>query len=1141
MRGVTAGTWRRRGRRAAIVLALGVAAGVFGAPRADSGGRAARIAACAAADAAESAADSTNASLARGLAAVRDLVARKERAAADSLGRAVLSEIEGRAGVDSLLYVDLVNAIARARVNSALWKTPGTREMLESAVAIGERHAGRDDLRVAESLACLARLHYNESDYPAAIEISGRALAIREAKLPENSGEIASSVSLLASAEHLRGNLRKAREHHERVVRIDEALYGNEAPEYAYALNNLGVSLSHLGEDAEAIAVFERAIAIYEKSLGPDNARQVWPLVNLGECFRQTGEFAKGIEALERAAAIAEKSYGPENSEVGSALINLGLLEIVDGRAHDAQRHLERALAIKLATDGPESPMVAVTLLGLGHLLGPMGETARAESLLQRGMELCAKTYGPQNLRMDSFRINLAALAYARGDTARARALYDDALASRERNFGPAHPQLGEVLAPYSVYLALAGSDARALDLALHAEAIGREHLRLAAQSGTEMSALRYAAVRPSGLDLALGMIARGRFAGPAVERVWDALVASRALVLEEMATRRELIGATSDPALRDVWDRFAAASHDLARLLLDEGAAAAPDSLRARIDGARAARDAAERELAHASAGYRRGARSREVTLRDVLAALPPGSALVSYARYRDLLARGGPETLLDIAWDPRASGAPRDVALIARGGSIASVIDLGDADANDRLVARWLDESSRGTLVRGRDDGAALSAYVAAGDALRRAIWDPLAPHLAGASRVFIVPDGSLALVSFAALPVSAGGPGRGDGAGVRFLLDGAHTIHLLNSEREAVEWDNRGAEGAGLLAMGGAAFDVAGAEAFGSGFESAAAESPSTAQDAAARGGASDDDGARALFRGHRALCAQFRDVRFRELPASRGEAEEVARLWSAAGARAPADSGGAARAAAATVLTGANASEAAVKQLGRGRRVIHIASHGFFLRADCEVEGADGGGGDGTRGIGGLSPAASAGARPPAPRDTTGGAPDEAPRAARARVPARTAAANPLRLSGLALAGANLRASADPSREDGVLTAEEVAALDLRGVDWVVLSACDTGVGDLAIGGGVFGLRRSFQLAGARTVVSSLWAVRDDVASRWMGALYDERWRGGADTAAAVRAASRRLLESRRAAGESVHPFYWGGFIATGDWR
>lgn len=144
-------------------------------------------------------------------------------------------------------------------------------------------------------------------------------------------------------------------------------------------------------------------------------------------------------------------------------------------------------------------------------------------------------------------------------------------------------------------------------------------------------------------------------------------------------------------------------------------------------------------------------------------------------------------------------------------------------------------------------------------------------------------------------------------------------------------------------------------------------------------------------------------------------------------------------------------------------------------------------------------------------------------------------------NPLLLSGLAFAGANHRDVAGPDEDDGILTAEEIATLDLLGTEWAVLSACDTGIGEIRAGEGVFGLRRAFQMAGAHTVIMSLWPVEDEAARRWMTALYRNRFTAGESTAEAVNGASLEMLKQRRARGESTHPFYWAGFIAAGDWR
>lgn len=140
-----------------------------------------------------------------------------------------------------------------------------------------------------------------------------------------------------------------------------------------------------------------------------------------------------------------------------------------------------------------------------------------------------------------------------------------------------------------------------------------------------------------------------------------------------------------------------------------------------------------------------------------------------------------------------------------------------------------------------------------------------------------------------------------------------------------------------------------------------------------------------------------------------------------------------------------------------------------------------------------------------------------------------------------LSGLAFAGANRRDQNKSNENDGILTAEEIASVDLEGVDWAVLSACDTGIGTIKAGEGVFGLRRAFQVAGAKTVIMSLWRVEDESARHWMAGLYHERLVSHKDTRESVRAASLHILRQRRMQHLSTHPFYWGAFVAAGDWH
>lgn len=138
-------------------------------------------------------------------------------------------------------------------------------------------------------------------------------------------------------------------------------------------------------------------------------------------------------------------------------------------------------------------------------------------------------------------------------------------------------------------------------------------------------------------------------------------------------------------------------------------------------------------------------------------------------------------------------------------------------------------------------------------------------------------------------------------------------------------------------------------------------------------------------------------------------------------------------------------------------------------------------------------------------------------------------------NPLLLSGLVFAGAN------QGHEASILTAQQIASLDLSGVDWAVLSACNTGNGVLQDGEGVLGLERAFRVAGAHSIVMALWPVDDNATRRFMHELYAQRLARRVSTADAVWNSSRALLQERRAAGKSTHPWYWAGIVGSGGWE
>src|SRR5262249_33056452 len=130
------------------------------------------------------------------------------------------------------------------------------------------------------------------------------------------------------------------------------------------------------------------------------------------------------------------------------------------------------------------------------------------------------------------------------------------------------------------------------------------------------------------------------------------------------------------------------------------------------------------------------------------------------------------------------------------------------------------------------------------------------------------------------------------------------------------------------------------------------------------------------------------------------------------------------------------------------------------------------------------------------------------------------------------SGLVFAGYNR------SEDDGILTAKEILGMDLRGTRLVALSACQTGLGKVVRGDGVRGRHQAFQLAGAKTVLATLWSVPDEETSALTRALFGNLARNKSSVAAALRQAQRDKIVKDREEFGSTHPFYWGAFTVTG---
>ncbi|MGH9869736.1 MAG: CHAT domain-containing tetratricopeptide repeat protein [Candidatus Polarisedimenticolia bacterium] len=904
---------------------------------------------------------------------------RYAEAAADA--RKLLDEVTLERGAESLEAAEVMDALVNALQRAGRNAEPETVALAHRALSIRRSRLKPDDPLIADSLSTLGNvLNYN-ADYEEAGPLLRESLEIRQRTLGPDHEKTARALANLANLVADKGELAEARSLYEKALAIFQRT--GPASLVPALMGNLATVLSELADYEEAIAVLKEALPLTESFRGPEHPFVAVLLDNLAGAYCEVGDYAAARLVEERALQIREKTLGEGHRLVANSLTNLGIVLLHLGDTGAARLALERALRIREAALGPDHPDVAITLTQLGSVHREMGDLAAARLKFERALSIReARVPGTHPLVAQS-RLKLAMLDLAQGR-------HDPALERALRGVSD--------LLDFALRSAAALSEREALSL-MSSIAEGMDAVFSVTMDRPE----------PSVRD---------------VDAAFDALIRSRAIVLDQMARRHRTVLESDRPEVKARADLLTAARKRLAGLLVSGSGAMADPAFMESWQSAQEKVEDAERALAEASRESLNGTQEGRVGLDDVAGALPPGSALVSFAE------TGG-----------------RYVVFIRKHGEARTVARLiGPVARIDDTIRRWREQVS---APPGTEE--ALEAGRLAGVALREMVWDLFADALGEAGLVFVVPDGALHQVSFAALP------GRGD----LFLVETGPALHYLSAERDllrarpvSVSPDSPKQEK--LLVIGGPDFELE-------------VEQPAESS----------------FYRGPLAGCLLSETLRFPPLPGSLAEADEVESLWRQKGARDV------------IKLTGGEATERSFKKHAAGRTMLHLATHGFWFSGSCE---------EGTARRSGRS------------------------------------AGIPLLFSGLSLAGANRRdALAERERfEDGVLTAEEVATLDLRDARWVVLSGCRTGSGPVQRGEGVLGLRRAFQTAGADTLITALWAVSDQATRDWMAALYEVRL-GGADTPTSMRAASRRILDARRKTGAPTHPFYWGAFLASGNWK
>jgi CHAT domain-containing protein/tetratricopeptide (TPR) repeat protein len=869
----------------------------------------------------------------------------------------------------------------------------------------------------------------------------------------------------------------------ERALELTQTALGSEDSVVGELAYRLGQRHADAGDYERALRLFEQSLAIREKALGPEHPDVSDCLNDLASVYEELQNYDEALSLYKRSLAIAEKAYGKEHPEVAITLCNMADTYREKSAYAEALRVGQRSLQIREKVFGSEHPDVADSLITLAAIYRDMGDSAQALQMAERSLAIMKKSLRPDHPLVAECLYTLAEIQKDRRNFGQALLLHQRALVINEKISGPEHPDVFRSLSSLAELYAITGDLQRSISTLADLSSRQRRYLARHFQTSSWMVASRVADLFRSTSEIFQTLCAAeetnktNSIAADAAES--SAL--SKAF-WEEVQAAHAALEADQQIKTGELYSQYQSLQSQLTRLPeieLDQGKR---DSKRV---GLEAAMSRVVGELAQRVGLVAQRILEQSLTLTVIGRELPTESALVDVIQYRryDFAAKTN-------QWKEQRYAVYLTFPLANDSTNVVvKRVDLGEAaPINEAVELVCKRMSANPPQYRARDLPAALQK-------LSQLVYAPLAPHLTNVSHLIICPDGQLSRLPFEMLPV-----------GNKFLIE-EKTISYVTSGREVVRLANQSnskpkTQNSKSLVMGNPDFDfdlgsarvpraVVAVPATTSTNKLLAQRTAMMVEETDMSGATPDTTRETRALHATRSLSRSYRGMKFNPLPGSGVEATNVAKLLGGD----------------AILRLGADAREAELKAVV-SPRVLHLATHGFFL-SDQEFKHTNSGRADLLVGLD-----------------------------ARQRVPtSQSDWENPLVRCGIALAGANHALQiTNAIAEDGLLTGLEASLLNLQGTELVILSACDSGTGEVKIGEGVMSLRRAFRIAGAESVLASHWPVSDRATSRLMTE-FMQRWRSGEPRAQAWRAAQSELLHSK----DFSNPYFWAAFTLTGQWR
>jgi CHAT domain-containing protein len=851
------------------------------------------------------------------------------------------------------------------------------------------------------------------------------------------------------------------------VLDYQTAALGSGHPNTVATLTSVGSIQRKQGRLMEAEATFNDAYERFKSVLGEQHRSTIIAANNLGEILEKEGLYDRAEPYLRSALEGAQKSFGETHPTTLVGMNNLGLLYESQGNFDKAEALYKSVIVAYGRRLGPNHANTVAFVNNLAFLYMLKEEFDKAVPMFRQVTEVWSKSYGPRHQNTLKAQNNLARSLHRMGKLPEAETLLAQTLEARRATLGPRHLDTLRSMNDMGALLRSRKQFDKAQAILTEAVALDEQVLGANHPYTFETMNTLAAVVGDKGDVMGALSIRKAVFArrNEFLNRVLyvtgeNAREGYVRLHQPELAAYIDLLGRV-DPA--EAGRGLLEVSLNRKGLLLKVASEIQQVGRLSRSpEMAKITEDLTElrKKLAALTlSGPTEETKDRHV---EVIAGLEDGISRLqgelgrASARFR--------KTVKPIAVDDLVAGLPEN----------AVVVDfyLYGVEGKTRLVAATLAKEF-GKPVFGLvkyDDPAAVDAAIIkyrtdiqneeldlddvldAGQKAYELIWKPLEGAIGQRRNVYVIPDGTLNILPFSAL-VEKGG---------KYLMERID-LHVFTTSRNLLPSDLPPAKG-GYMIEAGPDYntdEVTGKE---------------TLDKARNRG-----TGMQSTMRG---MSSGMRGLKFDPLPGAEKEGRLIKEKVD--GGDKPS-----------VIFSKGTAQERVLREMEEPPEVLHIATHGFFLKADDTLRKRL------------LKLQRGSDFSFPPPGD------------------------NPLLRSGLAFAGINANApllGEIDTDNDGVLTALEVLGLNLSGTKLAILSACETGLGEIHEGEGVYGLRRAFQEAGVGSVVASLWEVSDAGTQTLMASLY-ARLLAGKSPHQSLREAQLEMLRIP----QWSSPYIWSAFF------